>query len=86
MLSQYVFPSKQGLFRVVRHGHRWRGLLDAREIGRYDSIETAIFELRSFFPQARLPEDLRQWRHLPQLALVHSRASNEQVLRWRLMG
>ena len=26
MLAQYVYPSLLGLFRIVRHGRRWRAL------------------------------------------------------------
>lgn len=86
MLAQYVYPAKAGLFRIVRHGHRWRSMFDTQETGRHDSAEAALAALRAGWPQARLPASLAGWRHIPQLALAHSRASDEPVIRWRLAG
>lgn len=82
MLAQYVHPSSIGLFRIVRHGHRWRVLNEKTEIGRYDDKESALASLREQCPQARLPASLERWRFLPQLALVHARASHEDVMPW----
>lgn len=86
MLAQYVYPAKAGLFRIVRHGRRWRSLFDMQETGRHDSAEAALAALRAEWPQARLPSSLADWRHIPQLALTHARASGEPVIRWRLAG
>lgn len=86
MLAQYVYPSTLGLFRIIRHGHRWRALRDRAELGRYACEQSALQALRSEFPQARLPARLERWRFLPQLALVHSRASNEDQLHWQLQA
>jgi hypothetical protein len=86
MLAQYVYPTKAGLFRIVRHGHRWRSLLDMQETGRHDSAEAALRALREQWPQTRLPAALHGWRHIPQLALAHERASGEPVIRWRMAG
>jgi hypothetical protein len=74
MMSQYVFPSSRGLFRIVRHGHRWRALLDARELARHDTAEAALDALRLTWPQARLPQYLSEWRYLAEAAdLPHAR-------------
>jgi hypothetical protein len=74
MVSQYVFPSSRGLFRIVRHGHRWRSLIDAREWARHDSAEAALDALRMGWPQARLPQTLGEWRYLAESpALPHAR-------------
>lgn len=86
VLAQYVYSAKIGLFRIVQHGHRWRSLLEAEEIDRHDSAESALNALREQWPHARLPEQLDQWRHLPALALSHSRPDNEPVIRWKLTG
>ena len=74
MVSQYVFPSSRGLFRIVRHGHRWRSLHETREIARHDSPEAALDALREAWPQARLPRALSQWRYLGEAtSLPHAR-------------
>jgi len=74
MMSQYVFPSSRGLFRIVRHGHRWRSLLEARELARHDTAEAALDALRLAWPQARLPQFLSGWRYLAESpALPHAR-------------
>ena len=36
MLAQYVYPSLLGLFRIVRHGRRWRALHESAEVGRFE--------------------------------------------------
>jgi len=82
VLAQYVHPSKLGLFRIVQHGRRWRVLLDQCEIGRYDSDLHALAAARKALPQARLPEQLEDWRYLPESALAHSRLSIAQTP-WR---
>jgi len=46
VLAQYVIPSKFGLFRIVRHGHRWRTLLEERELGRHTAASAALTFLR----------------------------------------
>lgn len=86
MLAQYVCSSKQGLFRIVRHGHRWRCVLDDRELGRHASAEAALAALLHAWPQARLPMQLNRWRFLPELALAHSRMSRAPVARWQMAG
>ncbi|WP_196240424.1 hypothetical protein [Dyella choica] len=74
MVSQYVFPSSRGLFRIVKHGHRWRSLLEAREVARHESPEAALVALREAWPQARLPQALSQWRYVAEAAsLPHVR-------------
>ncbi|GGA08091.1 hypothetical protein GCM10011408_31800 [Dyella caseinilytica] len=74
MMSQYVFPSSRGLFRIVRHGHRWRSLIEAREVARHDSAEAALDALRMAWPQAKLPPFLSEWRYLAEApALPHAR-------------
>ncbi|MBE1158796.1 hypothetical protein [Dyella acidiphila] len=74
MTSQYVFPSSRGLFRIVRHGHRWRALIEARELARHDTAEAALGALRLAWPQAKLPPYLSQWRYLAEpYALPHAR-------------
>jgi hypothetical protein len=74
MMSQYVFPSSRGLFRIVRHGHRWRSLIDVREVARHDSAEAALDALRLAWPQARLPQTLSEWRYMAEAsALPHAR-------------
>ena len=65
VLAQYVYPSRFGLVRIVRHGSRWRALLDEHEVGRHDSAEGALAALRSSWSRARLPASLLEWRHLP---------------------
>ena len=74
MVSQYVFPSTRGLFRIVSHGHRWRSLIETREIARHDSPEAALDALRQAWPHARLPRVLSQWRYVAEAAyLPHAR-------------
>lgn len=74
MVSQYVFPSSRGLFRIVRHGHRWRSLIETQELARHDSAEAAVDALRQAWPQARLPQALSQWRYVGEAALLpHAR-------------
>src|SRR5579859_5989320 len=83
MLAQYVYPSKFGLFRIIRHGRQWRVLCEEQEIGRHDTAESALIATRMAYPQARLPGELDQWRYIPELALAHSRVSSEGT-RWSL--
>lgn len=85
MLAQYVYPSKIGLFRIIRHGRQWRVLHDELEVGRHDTAETALIATRIACPQARLPGELDQWRYVPELALAHSRVSAEGT-HWQLAG
>lgn len=74
MVSQYVFPSSRGLFRIVKHGHRWRSLMEAGEVGRHDSAEAALDALRHAWPQARLPHMLSRWRYVAEAPeLPHAR-------------
>ena len=84
MLAQYVYPSTLGLFRIIRHGRRWRALREGDELGRFACEQSALHALRDEFPHARLPARLERWRFLPQLALVHARASDAAELRWAL--
>lgn len=86
MLAQYVYSAKVGLFRIVRHGRRWRSLLGEHEVERHDSAEQALATLRRNWPQARLPECLDGWRYVPELALAHSRVSREPTIPWGLAG
>jgi hypothetical protein len=65
VLAQYIHPSKTGLLRIVEHGHRWRTLLDECEVGRHETAETALIALRHWWPKARIPASLLQWRYLP---------------------
>jgi hypothetical protein len=86
MMSQYVFPSSRGLFRIVRHGHRWRSLIEARELARHDTAEAALDALRLAWPQARLPEFLSEWRYLAESpALPHARLARATTT-FRLIG
>lgn len=71
MLAQYVFTSTEGLFRIVRHGHRWRALRGDTEVGRFDSPEGAVAGLRELYASSRLPRRLDDWRFLPAAALGH---------------
>lgn len=86
MLAQYVYPSKTGLFRIIRHGRQWRVLREAHEIGRHETAEAALIAARIACPQARLPGELAQWRYLPEQALAHSRVTREPAQRWPLAG
>jgi hypothetical protein len=74
VLAQYVHPSNSGLFRIVQHGHRWRALMDDREMGRHCTAEAALVAIRAACPRARVPATLRHWRHLPEHARLHARA------------
>jgi hypothetical protein len=86
MMSQYVFPSRRGLFRIVRHGHRWRSLIEARELARHDTAEAALDALRLAWPQARLPPFLSEWRYLAESpALPHARLARATTT-FRLSG
>ncbi|WP_233523507.1 hypothetical protein [Dyella solisilvae] len=85
MLAQYVYSSKSGLFRIIRHGRQWRVLCEEQEIGRHDTPEVALIAARIACPQARLPGELDRWRYVPELALAHSRVSGEGT-RWQLTG
>lgn len=80
MLTQYVFPSKLGLFRIVQHGRRWRALHDRIECGRHDSAEIALATLRNTWPQARLPISLDAWRCPSKPSFA--RASCTSLPRW----
>jgi len=80
MLTQYVFPSKLGLFRIVQHGRRWRALHDRLECGRHDSAEIALMALRNAWPQARLPLALDAWRRSTMTSFA--RASRTPSPRW----
>ena len=68
MLTQYIFPSKLGLFRIVQHGQDWRAVHDRMEYGRYASAEMAIADLRTRWPQARLPISLDRWRFSSEIS------------------
>ena len=87
MLAQYVYPAKAGLFRIVRHGRRWRSMFDMQETGRHDSAEQALACLREAWPQARLPASLEAWRYLPQAAaMTHGKDPDDAAERWRMAG
>ena len=47
---------------------------------------SALHALRDEYPHARLPARLERWRFLPQLALVHARASDADEVRWQLQA
>jgi hypothetical protein len=79
MTSQYVFPSKLGMFRIVQHGRRWRALHDRVECGRHDSAEAALVTLRAVWPQARLPGQLDAWR---QSEMIRVRLPAPPMPRW----
>lgn len=64
MPAQYVAPSKFGLFRIVRHGRRWRSLLEGCELARHDDVAAALAYLQASCPHARLPPALDGWRYL----------------------
>ena len=85
MLAQFVYPSKTGLFRIIRHGHKWRVLCDQQELGRHETAEAGLIAARIACPKARLPGDLDAWRFIPELALAHSRVSSEGT-HWQLAG
>ena len=71
MLAQYVYTDAEVLFRIVRHGRRWRALLGDREVGRYDTPEDAVHGLREAGPAHRLPRRLGDWRFIPAAPLGH---------------
>lgn len=74
MVSQYVFPSSRGLFRIVKHGRRWRSLVEANELARHDSAQAALDALLEAWPHARLPQALSGWRYVAEAAyLPHAR-------------
>jgi hypothetical protein len=84
VLAQYVYPSTLGLFRIIRHGRRWRALRERAELGRFENEHSALDALRGEYPRARLPARLERWRFVPQLALIHERASDADEVRWQL--
>ena len=71
MQAQYVHATHDALFRIVRHGHRWRTLRADEELGRFESAEAAVQYLRDNMPGTRLPRRLADWRYLPAGALAH---------------
>ncbi|TAL87260.1 MAG: hypothetical protein EPN74_02400 [Rhodanobacter sp.] len=73
MPTQYVYPSRSGICRIVRHGHRWRVLLDDREVARHETAETALATLRERWPQTRVPASLQRWRQLSEPSWSYSR-------------
>ncbi|MBD8873402.1 hypothetical protein [Rhodanobacter sp. DHB23] len=85
MPAQYVTPSKFGLFRIVRHGRRWRSLLGGCELARHDDALAALAYLQSSCPRARLPADLDAWRYLaePPARLAQASSNDED---WLLTG
>jgi len=85
MPAQYVTPSKFGLFRIVRHGRRWRSLLEDCELARHDDATAALAYLHSSCPRARLPATLEDWRYLagPPARLAQA-CINDEV--WLLAG
>ncbi len=86
MPAQYVAPSKFGLFRIVRHGRRWRSLLENRELARHDDEAAALAYLHASCPRARLPCALDKWRFLaePPARLAQACSSNDDD--WLLTG
>ncbi len=82
MLAPYVHRSPSGLFRIVRHGHRWRSVHGRAETGRHAAEQEALDALRARFPQERLPCTLERWRFVPQLALVHAHSGREASRPW----
>ena len=85
MQAQYVAPSKFGLFRIVRHGRRWRSLLGHCELSRHDDAAAALAYLQACCPRARLPSTLDEWRFLaePPARLMHADVNDEG---WLLAG
>ncbi|TCV97027.1 hypothetical protein EC912_10120 [Luteibacter rhizovicinus] len=71
MLAQYVYQSTSGLFRIIRHGHRWRALLDEVEVGRFDEPVHAAGAIRDMYSEARVPARIDRWRFLPDAPLGH---------------
>ncbi|MFA6232095.1 MAG: hypothetical protein WC617_18300 [Rhodanobacter sp.] len=76
VLAQYVYLSRFGLMRIVKHGRRWRALLEEREIARHESAETALTALRGAFLRARLPASLALWRHIPESGVIPTRLAH----------
>ncbi|MBW4049266.1 MAG: hypothetical protein HIU89_15470 [Proteobacteria bacterium] len=62
MVLQYVHLSRYGLLRIVRHGHRWRALLNDRELGRHETAVAALTAVRDVWPRERIPSALAGWR------------------------
>lgn len=85
MPAQYVTPSKFGLFRIVRHGRRWRSLLEGCELARHDDAAAALAYLRDSCPHARLPATLERWRRLEAPATRLAPACGNDGA-WRLAG
>lgn len=85
MPAQYVVPSKFGLFRIVRHGRRWRSLLGGCELARHDDVAAALAYLQASCPRARLPSALDEWRYLagPPPRLAQASVNDEG---WLLTG
>ncbi len=80
MLAQYVFTAANAIFRIVRHGHRWRALRDTIELGRFETAEAAMIGLRDMCRDVRLPRRLTDWRFLPPAALGHLAPPSPAVL------
>ncbi|BFI94951.1 MAG: hypothetical protein RSP_04610 [Rhodanobacter sp.] len=85
MPAQYVAPSKFGLFRIVRHGHRWRSLLGNSELSRHDDAAAALAYLQASCPRARLPSALDEWRYLAEPPARLAQASVNDT-DWQLAG
>ncbi|HET6805300.1 MAG TPA: hypothetical protein VFH59_07675 [Frateuria sp.] len=90
-MTQYVHPCAPGLARIVKHGRGWRALLDEREVGRHDSVEAALLDLRTRWPKARLPGSVLLWRHLPEPRQLgrrraHGKAPGNPVAGLRAFG
>nr|WP_225561823.1 hypothetical protein [Rhodanobacter sp. DHB23] len=73
------------MFRIVRHGRRWRSLLGGCELARHDDALAALAYLQSSCPRARLPADLDAWRYLaePPARLAQASSNDED---WLLTG
>lgn len=82
MLTQYIYSTKAGLLRIVEHGRGWRTLLEDCEMGRHASTESALGALRSWWPNARIPASLSQWRCLRGSSWVRSMASESRCGRF----
>ena len=85
MPAQYVAPTNFGLFRIVRHGRRWRSLLEDRELARHDDATAALAYLHAHCPRARLPSTLEHWRHLAEPPARLAQAGVDDG-GWRLAG
>lgn len=88
MNAQYVAPSKYGLFRIVRHGRRWRSLLEGRELARHDDVTAALAYLQANCSRARLPLALDEWRYLadPNARLARLVQAGVNDRHWTLAG